>query len=352
MAISLSTTADWDRPIRQPRSNNREAGSLVPAAPPTVDEAIEAWLRWRGYARSTERRIREHLKSTRARGWREHRGIETIQQFTAAEAAEYLIYMRERGAEPATLRKLKTLLLGLADFCATTPGYQGLEGEELRRLKLPPLVERIPEALTEEECVRLLAACGTSRRDRLIVETLLLTGMRLSELCALTIEAVDLESRPAFVVVHGTVYNRRSPKSSRERRIIIDYDVHGFGRGFVTRLRHYIRSERPTSGRREIFLSQHHDSETGEHPPLTTVGVQKLMNRLEAASGIHCNPHRLRHTFATRCADNDVSLFQLQEALGHASLDMVRRYYTQSKKAMARAFYRAFGADETLSATG
>jgi hypothetical protein len=56
--------------------------------------------------------------------------------------------------------------------------------------------------------------------------------------------------------------------------------------------------------------------------------MQKLMRRLERACGFHCNPHKLRHTFATRCADtdNDVPLFQLQEALGHTSLDMVRRY--------------------------
>jgi integrase len=168
--------------------------------------------------------------------------------------------------------------------------------------------------------------------------------MRLSELCALTIDALELGSRPAYVTVHGTVYNRRRPKSGRERRIIIDYDVRGFGRGYVGRLRRYIESDRALSSCRELFLSQHRDAKTGEHPALTTIGVQKLMKRLESVSGVHCNPHRLRHTFATRCADAEVPLFQLQEALGHASLDMVRRYYTHSARAMAKAFYGAFGA--------
>jgi integrase len=99
---------------------------------------------------------------------------------------------------------------------------------------------------------------------------------------------------------------RRRPKAPRERRIVIDYDARGFGRGYVGRLRRYIRSERPRSDCREILLSQHRDAQTDSHPPLTTIGVQKLMRRLERACGVHCNPHKLRHTFATRCADNDV----------------------------------------------
>ena len=126
--------------------------------------------------------------------------------------------------------------------------------------------------------------------------------------------------------------------------IIVDYDAHGFGRGYGSRLRTYVEKGRPLSHYREVFLAERGDPTTGVHEPLTIIGVQRLMKRLEQVSGVHCNPHRLRHTFATRCADADVPMFQLQEALGHKSLDMVRRYYTTSKQAMARGFYRAFGA--------
>src|SRR5579884_2905362 len=108
-----TTAMDWDRPIRGPLARDPGSVTKQPVSPPTVEHAIAAWLAWRGFASSTERRIHEHLESARARGWREHRGITTIEGFSAADAADYVIYMRERGAEPATLRKLRTLFLGL-----------------------------------------------------------------------------------------------------------------------------------------------------------------------------------------------------------------------------------------------
>jgi integrase/recombinase XerD len=347
MSIAATVyTEEWDRPISHRQRPDLRLAHSTRETPPTVDDAIDAWLAWRPYARTTANRIKTHLQSTRACGWRTAQGIVTIDEFTAAAAAKYVVYLRERGASPATQRKVRNLLLSLAEFCAETPGYGGLHGDELRKLRLPKLVERIPEALTEDECLRMITAAGSSLRDRLIAETFLLTGVRVSELCALTLDSLHVDSRPAFIHIRGSVHDRNRPKNSAERDIIVDYDAYGFGRGYVGRLRTYIAKERPASHYREIFLSEKREASTGEHTPLTVIGVQRLMTRIERGSGVHCNPHRLRHTFCTRCADNDVPMFQLQEALGHKSLDMVRRYYTQSRQAMARGFYRAFGAGD------
>jgi integrase/recombinase XerD len=344
-AAAITVAGDWDTPIgrRKPESH-RPVGVVSPSEAPTVEAAIRRWIASQPYAPTTVRKVREQLESRRALGWRAAHGIVTIDQFTAAAAAQYVLYLWDRGAAPATLRKIKNLLMSLARFCADTPGYEGLVGDELKKLRLPKLVERIPEALTEEQCVRLISAAGGSTRNRLIAETFLLTGMRVSELCGLTVESLHLDSRPAYIHVRGSVHDPDRTKNSSERDIVVDYDAHGFGRGYAGRLRTYVAKERPTSQYRDLFLTERREKRTGEPTPLTIVGVQRLMTRLERASDVHCNPHRLRHTFATRCADNDVPMFQLQEALGHKSLDMVRRYYTTSKRAMARGFYRAFGA--------
>jgi integrase/recombinase XerD len=341
--VAITGQGDWDQPIGRRSASEARLATVARRGTPTVDEAIEAWLMSGAYARTTIHRVRGQLGSRRARGWREAHGIVTIDQFTAAVAADYVRYLWDRGAAPGTLRKVKRLLLKLGKFCAENPGYQGLQGKELKKLRLPKLVERIPEALTEDECLRMIAAAGSSMRNRLIAETFLLTGMRVSELCALTLDSLHLDSRPAYIHVRGSVHDPERTKNSRERNIVVDYDSHGFGRGYVGRLRTYVAKERPTSHYRELFLTERRETQSGEHTPLTIVGVQRLMTRVEEGSGVHCNPHRLRHTMCTRCVDNDVPIFQLQEALGHSSLDMVRRYYSRSLRAMARGFYRAFG---------
>jgi len=61
---------------------------------------------------------------------------------------------------------------------------------------------------------------------------------------------------------------------------------------------------------------------------LTTWGVEQLMQRIGRLAGVRCNPHRLRHTWATRCADAGTPLFHLQLLGGWESVEMVRRYYT------------------------
>ena len=127
----------WDRPI-VPRGS-RPARSPEPARPlaqpirlPTVEEAITAWLSARGLAPSTAAATHQHLESGRARGWRAQPGIVTIDQLSAEAGAAYLRYLRDRGAAPATLRKVKTLLASLAAFCAETPGFEaGLPGDAL-----------------------------------------------------------------------------------------------------------------------------------------------------------------------------------------------------------------------------
>lgn len=336
---------DWDRPVVR----RRAAAAPPPAVEhpgagqvPTVAQAVDAWITAKRYSPSTAKGARQHLLSKRAIGWRRKHSIDTIEDLTAAQASAYLSYLEERGAEPASLAKVKTLLSSLAKFCARTPGYQmGLRGDELRSHSLPPIVEKNIPALDEDECLRLIAACDTIR-DRMIIETLLMTGVRVSELCALTVDVVHLDRRPAYIAVVGSVHNPKRPKTPKEREIPVDYDKDGFGKGFVKRLQQYIEENRDRTWRRELFLTHRNNAKTGEKTGLTRDGVEMLMSRLEAKTGIHCNPHKLRHTFATRCVDRGVNMFDLADMLGHQSLDMVRRYYARNLKRRAANLARAF----------
>lgn len=116
---------DWDQPIGRRRVSEARFETVAPCGTPTVDEAIEAWLMSGAYARTTIHRVRGQLGSRRALGWREAQGIVTIEQFTAAVAADYIRYLWDRGAAPGTLRKVKRLLLKLGKFWRGDPRLRG-----------------------------------------------------------------------------------------------------------------------------------------------------------------------------------------------------------------------------------
>jgi integrase len=238
-----------------------------------------------------------------------------------------------------TVTKYRTYLRALARFQAAVPGY-GSALQDIDRIPAPkqPGI-KLPVALTVEEERVVLEACSTTR-DRLLVETMLACGVRVSELCALLVDDLHITARPPFVHVRGSVHDRDRTKSGDDRKAPFRTKYASLPRRLVD----FIAQERESTTRREVFLSRAR-GERGEVQPLTLWGVEQLMERIGRATGIHCNPHKLRHTWATRCADAGVPMFHLQQAGGWKSIEMVRRYYTATDRAMLEAFARTVEVD-------
>ena len=58
-------------------------------------------------------------------------------------------------------------------------------------------------------------------------------------------------------------------------------------------------------------------------------GISEMLERLERRTGIKCNAHAFRRTFATESVRNGVNLFYIQSLLGHSTLTMTRIYAEQ-----------------------
>ena len=69
--------------------------------------------------------------------------------------------------------------------------------------------------------------------------------------------------------------------------------------------------------------------------------VAKVLARLEAITGIKCNAHSFRRTFATESVRNGMNLFHVQSLLGHSSLTMTRIYAEQVNSEDAINAYKA-----------
>ena len=160
--------------------------------------------------------------------------------------------------------------------------------------------------LTKEEYDRLLTAARESGQERLalIMETLCATGIRVSELRYITVEAA-LAGR-ATITLKGKI-----------RTILLPAKL-------CRKLVKYARKQKIASG--EIFL-------TKSGRPITRRQVWYELKRLCRAAGVEPTkvfPHNLRHLFATTFYRASRDIVRLADMLGHSSIDTTRIYLTVS----------------------
>ncbi|MBI3828607.1 MAG: site-specific tyrosine recombinase XerD [Planctomycetes bacterium] len=145
-------------------------------------------------------------------------------------------------------------------------------------------------------------------RDRAILELLYASGLRVSELCDLTLEALDQTL--------GVV--RVTGKGSKTRIVPV-------GREACQAIRRYTVHVRPkhtgTKDGQRLFLSK-----GGQ--PMTRQAVWALVKRNAARAGLNAkvSPHALRHSFATHLLEGGANLRAVQELLGHADISTTEIY--------------------------
>lgn len=141
-------------------------------------------------------------------------------------------------------------------------------------------------------------------RDVAIVYTLVDSGLRASELCALTIKDYD-SRRGRLHVRHG--------KGDKSRFVPLGTTAKGA-------IDAYLATRKRARLADPLFATR-----TGTHLERNNLG--NLLEALGKAAGVcGCNPHRFRHTMAINFLRNGGNVFLLQALLGHGSLEMVQRY--------------------------
>ena len=161
-------------------------------------------------------------------------------------------------------------------------------------MKAPKVPKPIRHTVPLDAFPTLLAACDEVR-DKLILALLADTGVRRSELAAILVRDIDTNRRT--IKIWG--------KGARQRLVV-------FGPSTASLLTDYLHR---VMGER-LF-------EFGVY------GIEQMLKRLEITTGIKCNAHSFRRTFATESVRNGMNLFYVQSLLGHSSLTMTRIYAEQ-----------------------
>lgn len=147
-------------------------------------------------------------------------------------------------------------------------------------------------------------------RDITIIELLFSTGVRISELCALTIQQVDLSSYK--IIIYG--------KGSKERLIQIGNDD---VKKVVSEYYAAFRADIHSTG--WFFINRLHQRYSEQSVRAMIVKYLKL-----AMIDMHITPHMFRHSFATLLLEADVDIRYIQKMLGHSSIKTTEIYTSVS----------------------
>ncbi|MBA3292349.1 MAG: tyrosine-type recombinase/integrase, partial [Geodermatophilaceae bacterium] len=195
---------------------------------------------------------------------------------------------------------------------------------------LPIIDKPLPRFLDDAAAAKLMR---TSRADtdplaRLIVELLARTGIRKSELLALTVDAV---------VQIGSAYWLRIPvgKLHNDRYIPLHPQLKDM-------LDDWISNHRPTGLRSERLLLEN-------NKPVSALRVSTALTRLSHEAGIgHVTPHQLRHTLATQAINRGMSIDAIAALLGHKTLAMTMIYARIADKTVAEEYFNVTEKVEAL----
>ena len=233
-----------------------------------------------------------------------------LTQTTAQDISAFITAAQASGLAPSTINTKVSLLAGFFAYLHEEGAMTQQPVLRRRHRLLTPTV--LPKPIPDADLTAFFQVID-SVRDRLIFLFMLRCGLRVSEVCALAWDALDLDAETVRI---------NQGKGQVDRIVYLSPDVQ---RALAVWGAHHTPGvylfPSPKRHRAHLFRSQ----------------INALMDQYLAAAGLtrHYSPHCLRHTFATHLLNAGVSLEVLKELMGHHSIALTLRYaqlYDTTKK--------------------
>ncbi len=301
----------------------RDSGEVK--IPPAIARYVDYLAVDRQYSESTCRAYESDLAAFAA--FAETRDVDDVADVNLDLFRDWLWISSQSGLGPSTLARRSASVRGWSAWLARN-GH--IDVDTAVRLRSPKIGRSLPHVVQRPQMDALLDSLGdraatgdpVALRDAALIELLYATGIRVSELCGLNTDDVDLDRLTVRVLGKG----------SKERVVPFGVPAH-------SALVDYLRMGRSALAARgnqttdAVFLGV-------KGARMGPRSVYNLVSRLLASlpGGSSQGPHALRHTAATHLLDGGADLRAVQEMLGHTSLGTTQIYTHVSTERLKESY--------------
>ncbi|MCH2189869.1 MAG: tyrosine recombinase XerC [Gammaproteobacteria bacterium] len=214
--------------------------------------------------------------------------------------------LNAKGMNANSIKRILSSGRGLANYLIKCGILKNNPFDDVRA---PKGEKRLPKTLSVDQIVSLVeldADDPLSYRDKAMLELFYSSGLRLSELCGIDLNDLDLAE--SIVRVRG--------KGSKERDLPVGREANQAIRNWLLQ-----RNALPIKDFEALFISK-----LGKR--ISTRNVQERVKYWAKRQGVemHVSPHMLRHSFASHVLESSGELRAVQELLGHANISTTQIY--------------------------
>ncbi|OWZ83381.1 tyrosine-type recombinase/integrase [Natranaerobius trueperi] len=229
-----------------------------------------------------------------------------------ADVRDWVLHLEEvTGLEKTSINQKISALRSFYSYCDEEDFVPVNPAKTIKLKKIDSSEE--PKHLTVAQVAELMEISKESKRERCIVQTLYVTGVRISELLNIRLSDIYWDSGQIFIT---------KAKNHTQRYVFFSIDCR-------ERLKNYLANRTVESS--YLFCNRW-------GTPLSSEWVRRCLNRYSEFLGYKITPHMLRHSFAMHLADKDLEDYYLQKLLGHANINSTK-IYTDSDEEEDRKDY-------------
>ena len=244
-----------------------------------------------------------------------------LTKVTFEDIKDYLEHLNLKKEKTSSIRRKISSLKSFYKFLYKN-NYINKKDYPLTKIAYPKMEKKLPKFIYYNDLLEIINESSKDKdgvRDRLIIEMLYATGVRVSELINIKINDIDFNNRRIIVLGKGN-----------KERIVY------YGEYAEEVLKEYMKTHE-RKNHNYLFVN----SKGGK---LTDRGVRYIIDNIMSKLSVktHVTPHVLRHTFATDMLNNGCYIKVVQELLGHSSLKATEIYTHVTNEHLKKVYYECF----------